>query len=104
MDNERMDPRPHPESKGNQTSQEIRGSGERLGRIPVRMGDVGEDDEWDLITGVPALINSINRSCFFASVKKRWLPTSSLSGERLMYWRLGFCEMVSSVSFQRAGS
>jgi len=106
MYRERKEPKLHPEGKGNQTSQAIRGSAEGSGGIPVRMGDVGEDEDWDLflITGVPALINSINRPCFFASIKKRWLPTSSLSGERLMHRRFGFWEMVSSVSFQRAGS
>jgi len=46
---------------------------EGLGGVPVRMGEVGDDEDWDLflITGVPALISSINLSCFFASIKKR---------------------------------
>jgi hypothetical protein len=37
---------------------------EGLGGVPVRTGDVGEDEDWDLflITGVPALIKSINLS------------------------------------------
>jgi len=106
MYRERRDPRVHPENKCDQTSQAIWGSAEGSGGIPARMGDVGDDEDWDLflITGVPALIKSINRPCLFASIKKRWLPTSSLSGERLMHRRFGFWEMVSSVSFQRAGS
>lgn len=79
---------------------------EGLGGVPVRMGVPGEDEDWDLllITGVPAVIKSINLSCFFASIKKRWLPTSSLSGERLIHRMLGFWETVRSVSFQTAGS
>jgi len=79
---------------------------EGLGGVPVRMGDAGEDEDWDLflITGVPALINSINLSYFFASIRKRWLPMRSLSGERLMHRRFGFCETVRRVSFQTAGS
>ena len=79
---------------------------EGLGGVPVRTGVAGEDEDWDLflMIGVPALISSINRSCFFASIKKRWLPTSSLSGERLIHRRFGFCETVRSVSFQTAGS
>lgn len=72
----------------------------------MRRGEAGEDEDWDLYltTGVPALISSINRSCFFASIRKRWLPTSSLSGERLIHRMFGFCETVRSVSFQTAGS
>ena len=79
---------------------------EGLGGVPVRTGVDGEDEDWDLflMIGVPALIKSINRSCFLASIKKRWLPTSSLSGERLMHRRFGFCETVRRVSFQTAGS
>jgi len=94
------------QSEQNQTSQTIRDPPEGLGGVPVRTGDAGEDEDWDLflITGVPALINSINRLCFFASIRKRWLPTSSLSGERLMHRMFGFCERVRSVSFQTAGS
>jgi len=106
-----MDPRPHPECKSrwgetNQVSQVIREPPEGLGGALVGMGDGGEDEGWDLslITGVPAVINSISRSCFFASIRKRWLPMSSLSGERLMHRRFGFSEMVRSVSFQTAGS
>jgi len=94
------------DGESNQTSQAIRDPPEGLGGVPVGMGDAGEDEDWGLflMTGVPALINSINLSCFFASIRKRWLPTSSLSGERLMHRRFGFCEMLRSVSFQTAGS
>ena len=37
---------------------------EGLGGVPVRTGVAGEDEDWDLflMIGVPALINSINRS------------------------------------------
>ena len=76
--NDRMDPRPHPERKGkwresNQISQMMRDPPEGLGGVPVRTGVAGEDEDWDLflIIGVPALINSINRSCLFASIRKR---------------------------------
>jgi hypothetical protein len=75
-DNERMDLRPHPERNGgkhDQISQVIREPPEGLGGVPVRTGDEGEEEDWDrfLIMGVPALINSISRSCFPASIKNR---------------------------------
>ena len=46
---------------------------EGLGGVPVMTGVPGEDEDWALflMIGVPALIKSINRSCFLASIKKR---------------------------------
>lgn len=59
--------------KSNQTSQTMRVPPEGLGGVPVRTGVPGEDEDWALLRmiGVPALIKSISRSCFFASIKNR---------------------------------
>jgi hypothetical protein len=69
-------------------------------------GDVagGEECARVRMIGVPALISSINLLCFLASVKNRWLPISSLSGERWIRSRLGFSDIVSRVVFHTAGS
>jgi hypothetical protein len=75
------------------------------GHICSELGGVwaGEENALILMIGVPAFINSINRSCFRASMRNRWLPINSLSGDRRIRSRLGFCDIVSDVVFHIAG-
>lgn len=64
----------------------------------------GEECARVRVMRVPALINSINLVCLRASVKKRWLPRISLSGERWILSSWEFVDMISSVVFHTAGS
>lgn len=67
---------------------------------------VGDGDDCDRVRMifVPALIRSISRVCFRASVMNRWQPTSSLSGDKWIRSRDGFCDIISRVGFHTAGS